>query len=288
MNALELIGKTASAYLGRLMSPEESTEGTARFLLDRLTGEQVTAICQEVLANAELADLVRIRVPRELGEPHGLAAEVLTDQRTTHWRHAECDRPALLIANTDDDQGQSLRDITPIGSLELLAEPDLWVQQASADLGLTDPQLRMWEKALKGLQDARPVSLDVLANFVLATRHAIGTDGLPVLSALGWALPTLRVPRDSAFFEAIPELVRTHANRWKRLFGQAFNKRAVFLTKLTPTQQPILQEQLKENWENVKDDISSENHSTVEAFIEAPGRWTPESAALARTSHTKG
>jgi S-DNA-T family DNA segregation ATPase FtsK/SpoIIIE len=205
MNALDLIGKTACAYLAERIEAEGTVDGTARFLLDRVTGAQVSAICRCVLNHAGIADQIRMRIPRDLGGPHGLPEALLTDERTTHWRNAECDRPVLLIANTDDDQGQSLRDISPIGSLELLGGPGLWVLQASQGLNLTDQHLTMWEKALKGLQDARPVSLERFATYVLMTRKAVEEEGQPLLTALGWALPALRIPRDSAFFEAIPE-----------------------------------------------------------------------------------
>lgn len=123
MNALELIGRTAVAYLTRAIGPEEAGEGTQRFLLDRLTGPQVSAICSEILRQPALAANIRLRIPRDLGGPNNLPAEILTDERTTHWRHAACDRPVLLIANTDDDQGQSLRDVMPVGSSELLGNP---------------------------------------------------------------------------------------------------------------------------------------------------------------------
>lgn len=280
MNALEVIGRTAVAYLTRAIGTDDAGDGTQRFLLDRLTGSQVAAICREILSRPALAAQVRIHIPREVGQPNGLPEEILTDERTTHWRHATCDRPILLIANTDDDQGQSLRDITPVGSSELLGEPSLWVPVVADGLGLTDQQLGVFEKALKGLQDAKPVSLDTFATYVLTIRQAIEEQGLPLVNALGWALPVLRVPRDSAYFEVIPEQFRTHAQRWKRLYQQGFNKRAAYLVKTTPTQQPISPEQLNEMWQRVADAVPPLHHSLVEAFIAAPAKWCSEAEAL--------
>src|SRR5207245_1169234 len=125
-----------------------------------------------------LNEHVRLRIPRTLGEPHGLSEEVLTDERTTYWRHAVCDRPVLLIANTDDDQGQSLRDLTPIGSLELLGVPHLWIGQAAAGLAFPDQHRLVWEKALQGLQRAKPVSLDMFARYILVTQEAMAEQSL--------------------------------------------------------------------------------------------------------------
>jgi S-DNA-T family DNA segregation ATPase FtsK/SpoIIIE len=281
MNTLELLGRTATAYLSQRIAADEAADSTARFLLDRLTGPQVAAICRELLRRPALAAQVRMRIPREFGQGANLPADVLTDERTTHWRHAACDRPVLLLANTDDDQGQSLKDITPIGSMELLSEPQLWVAQASDALGLLDQDRTIWERALKGLQESRPVSLEVFATFVLQTRTGIEEHGLPLLAALGWALPALRIPRDTALFNAIPERTRTHTSSWKRCFTQCFTKRAAYLLKLTPTHQLISNDQLNEMWNAVSNDVAPHHHPIVEAFINAPSKWTPEAEALA-------
>jgi len=280
MTPLELIGTATTAYIQRRVRPEQGDEGTARLLLDRLTAAQVAAVCRSILSNPHLACQVQIRIPRDIGAPQDLPAEVLTDERTTHWRHAPCEKPILLLANSDDDQGQSLREVTPIDSTVLCNECDLWIDEASEGLGLVDQDITVWKRATHGLLDARPVSLDVFAAYVLSTREAIRDHGLPVVMALGWALPQVQVPRHSAFFNAIPEKSRTHVSQWKRLFQQAFTRYAPYLRKLTPTQQAIPTEQLREAWVKIQADIADQYHPTVEAFIEAPNKWTPESEAL--------
>ena len=78
----------------------------------------------------------------------------------------------------------------------------------------------------------------------------------------------------------IPEKFRTHAHRWKRLYQQGFNKRAAYLIKTTPTQQPIATEQLQEMWARVADAVPPLHHPTIEAFIVAPGKWCAEAEAL--------
>lgn len=281
MTPIGLIGTVASAYLARQLAADDAGDGTARFLLDRLTGPQVAAICESILGESLTAQ-IRMRIPRDLVEGLTLPAEVLTDERTTHWRNAECDRPVLLLANTDEDQGQSLKDITRIGSTELLGEPDIWVQEASHGLGLTDQHLLIWAKALKGLQDSRPSSLDNFAHYVLKTRSAIEQEGLAVIDALGWALPSLRAPRDTALFHAISERTRTHAHAWKRVFNQVFTRRAPYLLKVTPSQQPIGTDQLADMWAKVRCEVAPSLHSVFEAFIQSPSKWSSEAEALSQ------
>jgi S-DNA-T family DNA segregation ATPase FtsK/SpoIIIE len=277
----ELIGATAADLIAEWAKADEAGDGTARFLLDRLTDIQVGEICRAVLAHPELANRCRLRIPVSVGQATGLPADALTVERTTYWRNQDCDRPVLLLANTDDDQGQSLKDVTPIGSNELLAEARLWVARASMGLALSGTQKTWWEQALRGLQDAKPMSLDAFAEFVLETRHAIQDQGLPIVQALGWALPAIRAPRDSAFFNAIPLRALGHASRWRTQFSQVLSKRAVYLVKVLPTQQPIGTEQLREMFQKVRSEIDERHHPVFERFIEAEAGWGEPARALA-------
>ena len=104
---------------------------------------------------------------------------MLTLERTTYFRNASCTKPALLLANTGDDEEQSLRELTPVGAPELQANTELWVRVASADLIITEEQRRWWVQALRGLQDLRLASLDRFADYVLRTRALIEDDGPP-------------------------------------------------------------------------------------------------------------
>lgn len=281
MTVHKLIGDTAADLIAGRAKADEAGDGTARFLLDRLTEVQVGSICRAVLAHTDLADRCRLRIPVAVGRATDLPTDILTAERTTYWRNQECDRPILLLANTDDDQGQSLKDVTPIGSSELLAVPQLWVARASAGLGLSPGQRKCWEQALRGLQDAKPMSLDAFGEFVLDTRRAVEEQGVPIVQALGWALPALRAPRDSAFFNAIPEKALGHASRWRALFSQVLSKRAVYLMKVTPTQVQITPEQLREMFEKVRTEIDERHHPVFQRFIEAEPGWGAPSKNLA-------
>lgn len=92
---------------------------------------------------------------------------------------------------------------------------------------LTDEQKRHWQQALKGLQEANECSLEEFSEFTVKVREIIAENGIPVVRAIGWALPALRIPRDSYYFDAIPESALGHANRWKKLFTDAYNKELV-------------------------------------------------------------
>ena len=186
MNEIELIGRVATEFLKQhLMADGNSDDGVARFLLDRLTGEQVARVCQNILNDPYLNSRVEIKVPRKLVSGFDLPEHILTNEKTTFWRNASCDKEAIILANTNDDQGQSLRDITSIGARDLKSAPELWVKVASKELPITDDSKKYWQQALRGLQDASECSLEQFSAYVVLTNHVIYTEGVPTIVVPG-------------------------------------------------------------------------------------------------------
>ena len=172
----ELLGRVAVLYLGdRLTRPDDPVStlnepndgtghvnlhdeapkngidtigGTARFIIDCLNGAQTAAIARAILADPDLGSEFEIKLPRGLVGDFNLPNEILTHERATYFRNAPCSRPALLLANTGDDEEQSLRELTPIGAPDLQADTNLWVQVASTGLLITEDEQRWWEQAL--------------------------------------------------------------------------------------------------------------------------------------------
>lgn len=280
MNRTTLIGHVAALYLKQTIAADDA-EGTARFIIDCLTAEQTAAVAQVVLADTSLSNLVEMKLPRHFLQGYGLPESILTDERATFYRNAACEKSVLLIANTGDDEEQSLKELVPIGAPQLQAHPELWVRAASAGLAILPEHRVWWEKALGGLRDLHLLSLDRLAAYVLRTRFFIQEEGLPIIAALGAALPALQMPRDSAYFQGLNEKVRTHAHQWKRLYAAVNQKRACFLTKQTPTGLLLNKEELKATFDKVNDSIPEPLHSTVLSFIAASSGWNPAAEELA-------
>jgi DNA segregation ATPase FtsK/SpoIIIE, S-DNA-T family len=281
MQTIELIGQVAADFLKRAIQTDETDEGVARFLLNRLTAHQVAAVCQTILQDSELSPLIKIQVPRDLVRSYSLPDEILTDERTVHLRHSVCDRPALLLANISDDQAQSLNDITSVGAQELKGQIELWIDLAAKDLAIPNGQLKHWKQALNGLQKVGTPSLENFAEYIVQTRSRILEESLPVVDALGWALPALRLPRDSGYFSATSESQWGRVNHWQKLFQQAFAKRACLLLKQTPTRKLIDGQDLQTAFDKVKDDIPTVAHPVIQAFIAGSAGWTDKAKELA-------
>lgn len=281
MNSADLIGAAGATSIRQRLSELAPDDGVARFLLDRLTGEQVAAITAALLKAPGIDAQLKIAIPRDLVAGHGLPEAVVTDDRTVAVRNAECDKPALLLANTDDDQGASLQDVTLIGAKQLTEDPMAWVDAASAGLGLPDGQLSAWRAALAGLNAADDWTLHQISNFVALTRGRIADESKPVQEALGWALPALHLPRDSGYFMGLKDRDLDQSRRWKRLFDKLISDRKPLLAKQRPNRQVIEPEELQSQFEAAREDIAVDAHPAIDAFITAAPGWGTAAEALA-------
>ncbi|GER89744.1 hypothetical protein KDW_39060 [Dictyobacter vulcani] len=283
MNTHQLIGLVAADIIKQSLETREEQDSTvARFLLDRLTQTQVAEICRQVLSDPLLQHAVEIKIPRTFSEGEQLPESILTNERTTYWRNAPCDKPILILANNDDDQGQSLNEITSLNARELKSSINTWVMIASRTLPLTEEQRKQWIKALAGLQQANEYTLEMFAEYVVQVHNCIEQEHLPLVEALGYALPVLEIPRDTGYFQAIPEKNRTNVAKWQKLYQDAISKRATLLRKHLSNQQRIDDDDLLKQFNNVKDEIILEAHPVIQRFLTAPDDWTEESAQLAQ------
>lgn len=284
MTASDLIGEVVASYLAGELASERSDaqEGTARYILDCLRPEQIAAIAKTILQDPSLSEKVDLKLPAKLMAGHGLPGSVLTERPATYFRNASCSKPVSLVANIGDDEQQSLKEFISIGAQELQDQPDLWIRVASKGLSLIPEHAKWWEKALLGLQQLRLRSLEQFAAYVLRTREIVLTEGQPIVVALGAALPALRVPKDSFYFNGIKEKFRGRSSEWKKLYASAVKKRACFMLKQNPSQIFLAEEELAASFEKVKENIPIIHHPQVLAFIQAPYGWNNQAEALAR------
>lgn len=282
MNSLELIGQvTAEILRNSIQEDIHDEESVARFLIDRLTDRQVAEICRTILRDPQLNKLIKIRVPSQLVGHLCLPAEILTDEKTTYWRNVPCEKNAILLANTDDDQGQSLRDITALGAGEIKSKTEVWIYVVSKSIQLTDEQKTHFSCALKGLLKAQECSLEQFSQYIVSIVNHMTAESSVLIDSLGWALPALKIPRDSGYFGTLTSKSIDKVNKWQNKYTEAFTKRACFLLKSTPNRQQIENEQLLDSFEKIKEDILAEYHPIIEKFIASNAGWTEEAKELA-------
>jgi len=94
------------------------------------------------------------------------------------------------------------------------------------------------------------------------------SDGQPVRAAIGWALPELRLPRDTALFTNS----RTYGVAlapWRKAFEKLFNDRAPLLVKQRKNGQNIDSSDIRERFDENEAFIKHEARPIVQAFITA-------------------
>jgi hypothetical protein len=69
----DLIGAAGAASIRQRLSAIGDGEGVARYLLDRLTGEQVAAITSALLVDPQTDALLKIQLPRTPSRTRGLS-----------------------------------------------------------------------------------------------------------------------------------------------------------------------------------------------------------------------
>ena len=281
MTTDELIGQVGARYLRMRLDEADDSDDTARYLIDRLSEEQTTAIAKAILADAMLAEKVEIKLPRHLMQDKGLPDSILAEERVTYHRNAPCSKAALLLATTGDDEAQSLNHLTRIGISQLMDVPELWVDVASTDADLSVINRKWWEKALKGLFELNICSLEQVVQYILQIRNAIIDDGYPIVLALDAALPALQIPRGTGDFNGIKENYRGHTVQWRRRYQSAHRKYACYLQKYTPSQTFLNEDDLNAAFDKAKEAIPENYHSLIAAFIEAPPGWNEQAKMLA-------
>src|SRR5262249_15865673 len=155
----------------------------------------------------------------------------------------------------DDSEEKSFGVLTPIGARDLKAELQAWVEIAAQDIIIPDNHLLWWRQALKGLLNAAEFSLDQFADYVFLTRQRLLEAGGPVRDGLGWSLPAVGLPRDSGFFQAIPDKKIGQAAAWEKRFKDGLRQRKNLLLKQRPNGREIETEELQKAFENVREDI---------------------------------
>lgn len=284
-DASYVIGKVAASFLREELSNDVES-GTARFVLDGLSISQTVSIAIAILSDAYLGPRIDLKLPKSLFSDFGLPDEVITDKNATYYRSAECARAAFVVTNAaapgNEAQEMSLHELTPLGAAQLFEKLPSWIAAASADLGLNDEARLHWERALGGLTSLGSISLERFARYVVAVREAVETHGYPIVQALGYALPPLRLPCDPTAFDGIRDRSLRHVSAWRKEFQNLRRRRHPYLLKQNPSQIALSGDELQTAFDKAKDTIPVALHPVIDAFIAARPGWNEASEALAR------
>ena len=281
-----IIGRVGANILAkRISNPGQPGDSAALFRLDKLSASQVAAVARAILANSDLHAQVDLMIPEALVEGQGLPPEILIQHNAGYVRNnAATAKAAILTANGNEHNlADTLGHVMAIGAKEMRAEAEPWVE-ATLHAGGISPvsdDRAVFDAALGGLLASSELSLVQLGEFCSAIVDAISTHGLPIRDAVGFALPSSGLPRDSSFFSN----TKTYAalrKPWQKAFAKLFAQRAPLLKKLRQNGQPLDPEELVERIEANSADIADAARLALEAFAAAPAGDSEASDALAQ------
>lgn len=274
MTRNELIAAVALNFIKGYLDQEP--DGSMRFCMLGLEASLVRSIAEAVLADPNASSDAAVRIPNLFDPEAILPPEARSDQSITHWRHCrlpEGIRAVLFAASHEELQrnDKSVEKITKIETDTLRALYDAWVDQ----VGLTSVYLDVpkREHLLAALQSANNThaarTIETFADFVLSIAEGIITKGLPLQKAIDNALPSLKLPRYSGYFDRIPEKMRNSTKEWDKIFKGLHSKVRPLLVQETEKGEPIPREQLRTNFDDISGRLDESEREAIETFLEA-------------------
>jgi DNA segregation ATPase FtsK/SpoIIIE, S-DNA-T family len=279
-----IIGRVGADILAkRISNPGQPGDSAALFRLDKLSGSQIAAVARAILANSDLATQVDLMIPEALVGGQGLAPEILIQHNAGYVRNnASTAKAAILTANGNEHNlADTLGHVMAIGAKEMRAEADPWIDASLYAGGISPvPDDRaVFNAALWGLLTSSELSLVQLGEFCSAIVEAISTRGLPIRDAVGFALPSAGLPRDSSFFSNAKTYAASR-KPWQKAFAKLFAQRAPLLKKLRQNGQPLDPDELAERIQANAAEIDDAARLALEAFAAAPAGDAEASEAL--------
>lgn len=282
-----IIGRVAASILDdRLdatLAAGEQAQSVALFRLDKLASSQIAAVAREIMGNAKLAERVDLKIPRGLVEGEHLPESALTSMNAGAVRNAGTSKQALLTANGNEQNlSDTLGHVTALGAKELRAYEAAWVEATChvATMAPTWDDRKIFQSALRGLVTVNDLSLVQLSEFCSKIAEASQALGHPIRLAIGWALPYIDLPRDTAFFSS-DKTYGQQVAPWRKAFEKLYQSRAPLLARQRPNNQPIDPEDMRQRFEENIANIPDAARVTLEAFINAPAGDQDTAAAVA-------
>ncbi|WP_431065464.1 FtsK/SpoIIIE domain-containing protein [Methylotuvimicrobium sp.] len=288
MTRNELIAAVALDFIK--VHLDQEPDGSMRFCMLGLEASLVRSIAQAVSAGSDTSSTVLVRISSLFDPENTLPENVISDQSITHWRHCrlpDSTRAVLFVATQEELQrnDKSVEKITKIETDTLRTCYDAWINQAGLTSVYLDATKR--EHLLTALQSANQShaarTIETFADFVLSIAEGIIYKGLPLQKAIDNALPSLRLPRYSGYFDRIPEKKRKSIGEWNKIFKGLHNKVRPLLVRETEKGEPIPREQLRANFEEISDRLEESERQAIETFLNADLRiddWSNEQKSL--------
>lgn len=288
MKRNELIAAVALDFIKAHMKQEP--DGSMRFCILGLEASLVRSIAQAALSDSDTCYTVAVRISSLFDPENTLPEGSRSDQSITHWRHCRLPdgtRSVLFVASQNELQrnDKSVEKVTKIETDTLRSCYEAWVDQAGlTSVYLEDVKREHLITALKSANQSHAArTIETFADFVLSIAEGIISKGLPLQKAIDNALPSLRLPRYSGYFDRISEKNRNSIGEWNKIFKGLHSKVRPLLVRETEKGEPIPREQLRANFEDIANRLEASERHAIQTFLDADLRiddWSDEQKGL--------
>lgn len=281
MTRNNLIAAVALSFIKFQLEKEQ--EGTLRFCMLGLESSLVLSIAQAAIAEPEVNDTLMVKISPLFDRDKQLPENAQSDQSITHWRHCrllEGKRAVLFAASHEELQrnDKSVEKITKLETDTLRALYSTWIEKSGLTSAVLDQtKHNHLETALKTVDETHTArTIETFSDFVLTIAEGILSEGLPLQKAIDNALPSLRLPRYSGYFDRIPEHKRTAEAEWRKIFRRLHTRIRPLLVRENEKGDTI-SEKLHSNFNAIRDRLDATQCAIIQDFLDADlslGEWT--------------
>ncbi|WP_419616908.1 FtsK/SpoIIIE domain-containing protein [Thiolapillus sp.] len=287
MTRNELIAAVALEFIKEQLAQEK--EGTQRFCMLGLEESIVRSIAEAAILDPGTNNEVLVQISPIFDPDQQLPQSNRSNQSITHWRHCrltEGKRAVLFAASHEELQrnDKSVEKITKIESDTLRGQYSYWIEKVGLTHAVLDKTKRTHlEAALRAANETHAArTIETFSDFVIAIGESIITKGLPLQKAIDNALPSLRLPRFSGFFDRIPDKKRNSKAEWAKIFRRLHTRVRPLLVQENEKGDPI-SDQLRNNFAEIQDRLDDSDKEVIQDFLDSDptlDNWSIEQAML--------
>jgi len=288
MTRNQLIAAVAINHIKTQLNNE--SRGTLRICMIGLEPTIVRTIANSVKNDVSLDSQIIVRINSKFDRDCELDESIRSDESITYWRHYPLSGTyrAVLFATTQEElqrNHKSVEKITKIETDSLRTFYWDWINLSGLSKEILDDISRKYLfKALKAANETNIArTIELFADFVLRIAEAVISNGMTLTNAVDHALPKLRLPRNSGQFDSIAESRRENTSEWAKIFRRLHQKIRPFLYLENDRGEPLDEEVLLKNFENVKPQLDDLETRIIETFFGsdvAHHDWTPSQKDL--------
>ena len=287
MTRNELIAAVALEFIKEQLAQEE--EGTQRFCMLGLEEPIVRSIAEAAISDSGTSNEVLIQISPLFDPEEQLPQSNRSDQSITHWRHCrlpEGKRAVLFAASHEELQrnDKSVEKITKIESDTLRGQYSYWIEKVGLTHAVLDKTKRKHlEAALRAANETHAArTIETFSDFVIAIGESLIAKGLPLQKAVDNALPSLRLPRFSGFFDRIPDKKRYSKAEWGKIFRRLHTRVRPLLVQENE-KGDLISDQLRKNFAEIQDRLKDSDNRAIQDFLDSDptqDNWSAEQAGL--------